>query len=271
MDHVPHEMDAGVGALAGDACLNCGTARVGPWCHECGQHAEAVHRSVKRLAVEAVEAALETDGRFLRTVRRLAFDPAGLTRDYLAGKRVSQFGPFKLFVIALVLFLFFANTHVSVIFGVPKTRETAAMPGWLLRASAVLNAHGAQVLRELRHSAELFAFLTVPVGAAVLRLIFPLRRGVAFYDHLIFAMQSLAFQLVMLTLIVAMPEGWPDLLVLLPLAAMTIHLFVHMRGVYRTSKAGTVVRMLLLGTGTAIAYSALATVWLAAAALLALA
>jgi hypothetical protein len=37
-----------------------------------------------------------------------------------------------------------------------------------------------------------------------------------------------------------------------------VHLFVHMRGVYRTSVVGTLIRMFLLFVGTCIAVSILA-------------
>ena len=54
----------------GAPCPNCGTALAGPWCHACGQSAEDFHRSLVKLAGEALEGLFELDGRLWRTLPR---------------------------------------------------------------------------------------------------------------------------------------------------------------------------------------------------------
>lgn len=80
------------------------------------------------------------------------------------------------------------------------------------------------------------------------------------FDHLLFSMHSLSFQLILLTTIfllslVVGPAAW-WLILLAP-----IHLYKHMRGVYATSRFGTLVRMILLWIGTFFGFGLLAVLW----------
>ena len=93
----------------GSPCPNCATPLEGPWCHSCGQRAEDYHRSIAKLGIEAVEGLFELDGRLFRTIPRLLFRPGSLTGDYLAGHRVPQIPPFRLFLIVVVI-VFFAGS-----------------------------------------------------------------------------------------------------------------------------------------------------------------
>jgi hypothetical protein len=245
-------------------CLNCGAALAGPHCHQCGQAEDAPHRSIRRLVLEAFEAVTDLDGRFLTTLRRLAWRPAGLTLDYLAGKRRAQVSPFQLFILALALLLLQSSGNVTI--NPSGGLLPSGLPPWVTYLARYLE--NPRFLAGLQDSARLFALLTAPVAALVLRGIFPLRRSVTLYDHIIFALHSLTFQMLMLSLILLIPDPL-GALALLPLAAMPAHLFVHMRGVYATSTAGTLARMALLGIGTSFAYGLLAILWFALAAALA--
>ena len=100
------------------------------------------------------------------------------------------------------------------------------------------------------------AFALLPIGTAILCLIFVRRRGVTVYDHLIFAMHSLSFQgaLLAVTELVAIVPQAPAVLLL---GGAPVHLFVHMRGVYRTSVPGTLARVAALGVAAALTFTLL--------------
>jgi hypothetical protein len=95
------------------------------------------------------------------------------------------------------------------------------------------------------------------VGTLLLSLLFVFQRRLFVYDHAIFTMHSLSFMglLFTLTSFLGMISlgGFSGLLSL----AAPVHLFVHMRGVYRTSVLGTLIRMLLLFLLTSLAVAAL--------------
>jgi hypothetical protein len=257
----------------GAPCPNCGAELMGEWCHACGQKAEDLQRSLPHLAAEAVEGLTHFDGRMWRTLPRLARDPAGLTRDFLAGKRASQLPPFRLYLIVVVIVFFAwslrnelgheqyklvrsddpsvrAWTHAPP--PAPADADTPPLARWVNTRAAFAQAHPEAFFAAVERWAHWFAVLMLPIAGLLLTAIFAFRRGTYVYDHLIFAMHSLSFQGVLLSLAlvigVAAPAGrW--LLLIAP-----VHLFAHMRGVYRTSAVGTLARMAVLFVGSAIAF-----------------
>jgi hypothetical protein len=99
------EPAAGEGHGEGAACLNCGTALVGPHCHQCGQ-AGHVHRSLTAFWHDLAHSVLHFDGKLWRTLPLLAWRPGELTRRYVAGERARFVSPMALFLFSV--FLMFA-------------------------------------------------------------------------------------------------------------------------------------------------------------------
>lgn len=86
-------------------CLDCGTALVGPHCHQCGQHAH-VHRTLGAFFHDLLHGVFHFEGRIWRTLPMLAWHPGRLTRDYIAGQRMRYVSPVALFLFSI--FLLFA-------------------------------------------------------------------------------------------------------------------------------------------------------------------
>jgi hypothetical protein len=100
------EPAAGEGEGSGhQACLNCGTALLGPHCHQCGQ-AGHVHRTLTAFWHDLAHSVLHFDGKLWRTLPLLAWRPGELTRRYVAGQRASFVSPMALFLFSV--FLMFA-------------------------------------------------------------------------------------------------------------------------------------------------------------------
>ncbi|HEY7807205.1 MAG TPA: DUF3667 domain-containing protein [Croceibacterium sp.] len=87
------------------ACLNCGTALIGPHCHTCGQAAH-VHRTMGAFFHDLIHGVLHFDGKTWRTLPLLAWKPGELTRRYIAGERARFVSPMALFLFSV--FLMFA-------------------------------------------------------------------------------------------------------------------------------------------------------------------
>jgi hypothetical protein len=98
---------------------------------------------------------------------------------------------------------------------------------------------------------ERFVFLMLPISAVILSVLFIFQRRFFVFDHLIFSMHSLSFLglLISVVMLLSMLGDWAILLFAAP-----VHLFVHMRGVYQTSVAGTLLRMTLLFIATLVAF-----------------
>lgn len=271
----------------GAPCPNCHTALAGPWCYACGQRGEEFHRSIWRLAGEALEGLTDVDGRLWQTLPRLILRPGRLTRDYLNGHRASQVPPFRIFLI-VVLAVFFAGgldlqvnrqnikfvtldspeiqknmspadradmqkTIDQLRTALAKPKPTAKPSEKWLRAQLVKALGNQEAFKAaIAQWAERFAILMLPIAAVLLSVLFVFKKGVYVFDHLIFSMHSLSFQGLLLTVVFAlgMVVDWGAWLLLLA----PVHLFVHMRGTYRTSWYGTLIRMFLLFIGSTWAF-----------------
>jgi len=104
----PRAGEARDGHTHESACLNCGTALIGPHCHRCGQHAH-VHRTVGAFLHDLLHGVFHFEGKTWRTLPLLAWNPGKLTREYIAGRRASYVSPIALFLFAT--FLAFAAFH----------------------------------------------------------------------------------------------------------------------------------------------------------------
>ena len=255
----------------GTPCYNCATPLAGPWCHACGQAPHDYHRSAWVLAAEALENFFHADGRLWRTLWRLLRNPARLTRDFLAGKRAPQVPPLRLFLVVLLILFVIANwatrgiglyhlqqppteiqkeldtSHIEL--GLPPAINLA-VTNWLHDHLSLALAHPDDLASAMRDRAENFAFLMLPISALMLALIFVARRGFVLFDHLVFSMHSLSFQGLLISLAISTGQAW--LLWLAP-----VHLFAHMRGVYATGIAGTLLRMGVLFALSVIAFALL--------------
>jgi len=274
----------------GTPCANCATPLQGPWCHACGQSGEDFHRSIVRLMGEMVEGLLHVDGRLWRTLPNLMLRPARLTRGYLEGHRAPQIPPLRLFlVVLLMIFLVGGLTSekkaVIIRPGEAAGHQISAKPLTQLTPAERANiaetlSHGRtnidlgasnraaadwlkdRVTRTLADPerfylimeqwAERFAFLMLPISALLLSIVFVFQRRFYLFDHTIFSLHSLSAMGIAIIAAMLLTTVLDDSAFALLLPA-PVHLFVHLRGVYRTSVLGTLLRMGLLFVGSVIA------------------
>lgn len=274
----------------GQPCANCETVLQGPYCHACGQLAEAYERNVVSLIVEGFENLFHADGRLFRTIPALALRPARLTRDYIAGKRAYQIPPLRLFLVVVVAFFLAGDLkdalsarppqwnalsdgadhtvkqpmHVDVSGGqtgrgvhvdLSDMKHSGALGAWAGPRVAYALNHPRELGMEIQAWLHRVAIAFLPVSALILGVLFVFQRRFVLYDHAIFSMHSLSFMGLLATA--------ATLIGMLPLMGFVgglllwiapVHLFIHMRGVYVSSVLGTLIRMALLGLASALAF-----------------
>ena len=93
-------------ADARNICANCGATVSGKFCGSCGQLAADFHRPIWMLIKDVLSDAFSLDGRIARTIPALVFKPGAVTRAYLEGQRAKFVPPFRLFLLASLLFFF---------------------------------------------------------------------------------------------------------------------------------------------------------------------
>lgn len=92
--------------LSGQKCRNCDTFVTDRYCETCGQLAASFHRPVWSLIAETLSDTLALDGRLSRTLPMLFFRPGRLTKRYTSGMRARFVPPFRLFLLASLVFFF---------------------------------------------------------------------------------------------------------------------------------------------------------------------
>jgi hypothetical protein len=95
----PRAGDHGEGGHAA-LCLNCGTALLGPNCHQCGQSGH-VHRSLGAIGHEILHGVAHFEGKLWRTLPLLAWRPGELTRRYVEGERARFVSPMAIFLFSI--------------------------------------------------------------------------------------------------------------------------------------------------------------------------
>ncbi len=276
----------------GTPCANCATPLQGPWCHQCGQLGEDFHRSLPKLIAEAFEGLLHLDSRIWQTLPELLLRPAKLTQSYLDGHRAPQIPPLRLFLVVLLFVFVAGSlgggkTHEA---AKPVTASVAGnnvevkqvslsqlTPEQKASVAAALDKGTVSILNKpnpeakqwlkarvlnalndperfylvLEQWGERFAFLTLPLAAGLLSLLFIFQRRFFIFDHVIFSLHSLSAVGLMLAASICLNPVTFGLAGLLIFAA-PVHLFFHIRGVYRTSIFGTLARMILLAMGSLV-------------------
>jgi hypothetical protein len=91
------------------ACLNCGCALAGEFCHCCGQRAH-VHRTLGAFWHDLAHGVLHFEGRIWRTLPLLLVRPGELTRRYIDGERARFVSPLALFLFSA--FLMFTTVNL---------------------------------------------------------------------------------------------------------------------------------------------------------------
>lgn len=90
-------------------CLNCGGLVENRYCPNCGQENIDSRKTFHHLFIHFFEDLTHYDNSFWRTIIYLFFKPAALTKEYMAGKRLSYLAPIRLYIfISFVTFLTFS-------------------------------------------------------------------------------------------------------------------------------------------------------------------
>jgi hypothetical protein len=104
------------------------------------------------------------------------------------------------------------------------------------------------LIYKLQSSAYKFSWLMIPISLPFLWLLFPFRRDVTAYDHLVFITYSLSFVTLLMVLLaiiehVSFLSAYQDRILTI---AVLAHMFVQLRGAYLLSVKGALWRTVLL-------------------------
>ena len=122
--------------------------------------------------------------------------------------------------------------------------------GWgkLDHGIAKANANPGLAIYKLQSSAYKYSWLLIPLSTPVVALLFLWRRRFGLYDHAIFVTFSIAFMMILVTVLtlagaVGLPEGW---IVLAVFAVPPVHIYKQLRGAYQLRRFSAGWRMVVL-------------------------
>ena len=210
-------------------CVSCNAPLAGPYCSRCGERTlEPEALTLRHFVVHTVaHELLHLDGALWRTLRLLFLRPGQLSLEYAAGRRRGYLNPFRLLLIAIVVYALISSFGLDVFwrFG-PVTMSIA--PAVVRRSPSVestieqVDRYGllrplvaakreqlaSEAARERFHDrlaafAQPVSFTNVVLLAAALHLVFRRKRR-RFLEHAAFSMHAVSFVLLSsLTLLVA--------------------------------------------------------------------
>jgi Protein of unknown function (DUF3667) len=93
-------------------CLNCGNTVEERFCTHCGQENLEPKETVGHLVRHFFEDITHFDGKFFVTIKDLIIRPGFLTREYVAGRRMSYLNPIRMYIFISAIFFIalFAST-----------------------------------------------------------------------------------------------------------------------------------------------------------------
>ncbi|RZL45124.1 MAG: DUF3667 domain-containing protein [Pedobacter sp.] len=88
-------------------CLNCGHQVDDHFCPKCGQENIEVKENAVHMVAHAIADYFHFEHKFFGTLKPLLFKPGQLTKEYVAGKRVSFIHPIRLYIFVSIVFFIF--------------------------------------------------------------------------------------------------------------------------------------------------------------------
>ncbi|HEY6900927.1 MAG TPA: DUF3667 domain-containing protein [Puia sp.] len=88
-------------------CLNCKAELYGRFCHVCGQENLEPKETVWHLVSHFFNDITHFDGKFFSTVKYLMRKPGFLSKEYMAGRRMSYLNPIRMYVFTSAIFFIF--------------------------------------------------------------------------------------------------------------------------------------------------------------------
>ena len=198
-------------------CASCGTARVGPFCHACGEKKLDRHDyAFLHFAENAVDTFTHLDVKVFKSLWSLLWRPGAMAADLLAGRRVAWAKPFQTFLIANLLFYLGSGAlHLSFFdasLKIQLNNSNVQRIRWVAERKAAalgltMEAY-AEPYNHLSHTlSKTLVVLLVPVVAGLLALLFWRRRRY-FLEHVTVATLLLS-QFMLTSLLTIVGIGLP--------------------------------------------------------------
>jgi len=271
-------------------CLNCGTIVTGNFCQNCGQENIEVKESFFQIVYHFIEDITHFDGKLIKTLKLLISKPGFLTKEYVAGKRATYIHPIRMYIfISAVFFLFIfsgeqkivdVNTNQtkssSIVFGdstyntvaqydsaqkkLPIQKRDKWLTAKLTKQQIVINnKYGndqnkilAAIIDNFKHNFSKILYLSLPIFAFFLWVLYKRNKSYYFADHMIFSIHLycayflIIFTYTILDLVVKFFTPSTGFLDFIFFVSLLFYFYKAVRNFYGQSRKKTVVKFMLI-------------------------
>lgn len=250
-----------------EPCRNCSDPGPGRFCRNCGQRKGEVRVSMRRLLADVLEDQLSLNAALPRTLSALFLHPGRLTTEYVRGRIASYIAPFRLYLVASLIF-FLSLSFMSRLSGFENVNvrtdqvaaadsigtlefETGIEPLDSLLADRVRSFQEmgtsealSAVFSSLLQRAPTAMFVLLPLFAFLLKLLYA-GSGRYYVEHFVFALHYHAFAFLLFTAMLPLDGTFVGAVLFLWL---TIYLPIALKRVYSQGVGVTMVKWFVLGT-----------------------
>jgi hypothetical protein len=271
-------------------CLNCGTTVTGKYCQNCGQENIEVKETFFQIVYHFIEDITHFDGKLIKTLKYLITKPGFLTKEYVSGKRASYIHPIRMYLfISAIFFLFIfsgeqklvdVNTKQSnsskIVFGdstygtlaaydsaqskLPKQKKDNWLTSKLIKQQIIINnKYGndqnkilAALIDNFKHNFSKILYLSLPIFAFFLWILYKRNRSYYFADHMIFSIHLycayfiIIFIFTLLDLVVKFFTPSTGILEFIYFVSLFLYFYKAVRNFYGQSRKKTFVKFILI-------------------------
>ncbi|SMD16915.1 DUF3667 domain-containing protein [Pedobacter nyackensis] len=267
-----------------NTCLNCGSIIQIRYCSQCGQENIEPHESFGSIVSHFIQDLLHFDGKFFVTIKLLFKKPGFLSEEYSRGRRTDYFHPIRMYLFTsalffLIFFAFFApkqgeelvvdikkNTDTTVV-GAEKILPNPKNEDWIFKGmSDKVNQlyseddpRGKQllwsVLDNFFHKLPYLLFISLPLYAFYLKLLYFRKREFYYSDHAVFLIHLYVYTFILLLILMGVTKllpyigiGGTGLVYLTFLIYAIFYAYSAMRHFYKQSRKLTILKFIFFNT-----------------------
>lgn len=271
-------------------CLNCGTIVAGKFCQQCGQENIEVKESFIQIVYHFIEDITHFDGKLIKTLKYLITKPGFLTKEYVTGKRASYIHPIRMYLfISAIFFLFIfsgeqkivdvdtkQSNSSKIVFGdstygtigaydsaqskLPKQKKDKWLTSKLIKQQILINnKYGNDqnkildaVLENFKHNFSKILYLSLPIFAFFLWVLYKSNKSYYFADHMIFSIHLycayfiIIFIFTLLEIIVKFFTPSTGILDFIYFVSLLFYFYKAVRNYYGQSRKKTLLKFFLI-------------------------
>jgi hypothetical protein len=274
-------------------CLNCGSQVAGRFCQQCGQENVEVKESFGHLIMHFIEDLTHFDGKLWVTLKLLIFKPAKLTQHYMDGKRATYIHPIRMYLFISAVFFFFIfsgktnevpkqtdiKKEINMNLGTDTfqyksilaydsaqsklvpTKKDSWLESTIIKKSIEINEKykndnvkiGQAILEQFQHYFSRMLYISLPLFALFLWILYRRNKNHYFVDHLIFSIHIycaffiilFAIKLINLFTDIVFHKTFVAVTVLTPII-LFFYLYKALRNHFNQSRAKTLLKYIIL-------------------------